>query len=136
MRTKTWRRSSGFSMAELVIIVSLIGVLTAVGTPVISNSEKMAMGAETDANLGKIRLHLELYLADQGRYPEQLQPNYVIGAKWNNLNGDNLTGKYFDYSAYTYYGGPEGKSFKISCDRAPYSVRDRTLDQNGVLREE
>jgi Tfp pilus assembly protein PilE len=128
--------TNGFTFVEVMIIISLIGVLTAVGTPVINSNVKKAMRAEADAALASIKIQLDVYCTDNRISTDQFQADYIVGAPWNDLESGELTGKYFTDSSYTYSGHAEGKRFKIYCSTAPLMKQDRTLDQDGILRNE
>ena len=129
-------RIKGFSLVELMIVIVIIGVLAAIAVPIYSNSVTKAKRAEADATLGSIRTQLDIYKAEFGRYPKERTAEYVIGASWNDINPGEITGKYFSDSSYTYYGSPNGKVMKITCNKGVILEYDRTLDQEGALLDE
>jgi len=126
----------GFSLVELMIVIIIIGILAAVAVPVYSNNVQKAKRAEADAALGSIRNQIDIYEAEYGRNPRQNPASYVIGAIWNSIRPGELTGKYFSDSSYIYYGSPNNKVYKITCEKGDILEFDRTLDQDAVLRDE
>jgi len=133
---KTLFQNAGFSLVELMVVIVIIGVLTAAAVPVYSNNVQMAKQSEADAALGSIRTQLKIYYAEHGRYPKERIGEYILGASWNDISPGELTGKYFPDSSYTYYGSPNGKVMKITCNKGDILEYDRTLDQDGILLDE
>ena len=129
-------RLKGFSLVELMIVIVIIGVLAAIAVPIYSNNVQKAKRSEADAALGSIRTQLDIYIAEYGRYPRENPKDYVIGAAWNSIRPGELTGKYFSDSSYTYYGSPNNKVYKITCEKGDILEYDRTLDQDAVLQDE
>jgi len=129
-------RIKGFSLVELMIVIVIIGVLAAIAVPIYSNTVTKAKRVEADAALGSIRTQLDIYKGEFGRYPKERVAEYVMGSSWNDIKQGELTGKYFSDSSYTYYGSPNGKVMKITCNRGDILEYDRTLDQDGVLLDE
>lgn len=137
LRSRRSKPDAAFSLVEVMIVIVIIGVLAAVSVPVYSNNIKKAKRAEADNSLGSIRSQLGVYYGEHGRYPKQHPAvDYVIGASWNDIKTGELDGKYFTDSAYTYYGSPNGKEFKIFCDKGSILDYDRALDQDGVFLDE
>jgi general secretion pathway protein G len=67
------RSDAGFTLIELIIVVTLIGILAAIAMPAMSNAPKRAKEAVLRENLYQIRSCIDQYLADKGNYPETLQ---------------------------------------------------------------
>lgn len=129
-------RLRGFSLVELMIVIVIIAVLAAIAVPIYSNNVMRAKRAEADAFLGSIRTQLDIYKGEYARYPKERTDEFVIGADWNDISPGELTGKYFSDSSFTYYGSPNGRVFKLTCAKGSVLDYNRTLDQNGILRDE
>ena len=119
-----------------MIVIVIIGLISAIAIPVYSNNVKKAKRAEADAALGSIQRQLKIYYGHYGKFPKQQVEDYVIGAFWNSIKEGELQGKYFTDSSYTYYGSPNGRIYKIRCARGSVLEFDRTLDHDNVLRDE
>ena len=66
------RRNKGFTLVELLTVIAIIAILTAVLFPVFARAKNAAKEAAEKANLGQIHEALKLYRADQGGYPPLL----------------------------------------------------------------
>lgn len=64
-------KKSGFTLVELLITISIIGVLSAIGLVVFSNVLKQGRDAKRQSDLRAIQSALEQYYADQGYYPKK-----------------------------------------------------------------
>lgn len=60
---------TGFSLVELVVVVLIIGILTAVAAPRMFDTSNKAKDAATKSSLMIIRDSIELYRAENGVYP-------------------------------------------------------------------
>jgi len=64
------RRSRGFSLVELSVVIAIIGILAAILFPVFAQTREAARRASCQANLHQIGLALHLYAQDHdGRFP-------------------------------------------------------------------
>ena len=74
------RGERGFTLLELIIVVTVIGILAAIAIPNLLLVPKRAKEAVLKTNLHMIREALEKHYADQGRYPaslDELVPKYL-----------------------------------------------------------
>jgi general secretion pathway protein G len=73
-------RQSGFTLLELLIVMTIIGILATIAIPSLIQYPIRAKEAVLKNNLKEIRDNLEKYYADKGRYPsklEDLTPRYL-----------------------------------------------------------
>ena len=67
------KRSRGFTLIELMTVVAIIGVLSAVAITRYNETLRRANEGATRGNLGTVRSALRIYNADvEGYYPESL----------------------------------------------------------------
>lgn len=73
--TEDGRRKSqrGFTLLELMIVVAILGILTAVAIPRFQNAPKRAREAVLKTNLHTMREAFDQYFADKAAYPESLE---------------------------------------------------------------
>lgn len=62
-------RKNGFSLMELLITVSIIAVLVAIGIASYATINKQSRDAKRKSDIEQIRSALEMYRADNGYYP-------------------------------------------------------------------
>jgi len=64
------KKSHGFTLIELMIVVAIIGILAAIAIPQFANLVAKSQEGRTKANLGTIRSALSIYYGDsEGWYP-------------------------------------------------------------------
>ncbi|HXC63812.1 MAG TPA: prepilin-type N-terminal cleavage/methylation domain-containing protein, partial [bacterium] len=75
-------KEKGFTLVELMIVVSIIGILAAVAIPKFGNMLEKSREGATKGNLGAIRSAVSNYYADQqGWYPVTMDTvSYWISA--------------------------------------------------------
>lgn len=66
---ETTRRSRGFSMVELIIVIAVISVLAAMAAVGVSRHRMDAENARVQANLGSMYKAMVAYRGIYGRYP-------------------------------------------------------------------
>jgi general secretion pathway protein G len=70
--------SNGFTLLELMIVVSIIGILATIAAPTYQTSVVKAREAVLRQDLFTLRDVLDQHRADQGKYPSSLQE--LVGA--------------------------------------------------------
>jgi len=122
----------GFSLLELILVISISAMSAAVAVPICSSNVKKAKLSEADANLGSIRTQLRIYYGQNSEYPREAPAGSVVGASWNDIDSGALTGRYFNDSSYSYVSAT-GTDFTLVCKAESMLKSDRTLNQSGIL---
>jgi len=69
---KRFLRNRGFTFIELLVVVTIIGVLSAISMVIFTNAGKSSRDSKRQADLESIRQALVLYRSDNGCYPTSL----------------------------------------------------------------
>jgi len=85
----------GFTLVELMIVVVVIGILSAVATPAYTGYVKRGKAAEATATLADLRIKMEQYFQDHQQYTDL---SVTVLAPCSPSAG---TTKYFTYSCTT-----------------------------------
>jgi len=88
------RAEGGFTLLELIIVVTLIGILATIAIPNLMLWPRRAKEAVLKSNLREIRESLEQHYADQGRYPatlDELVPKYLRDIPYDPFMKSNTT---------------------------------------------
>jgi general secretion pathway protein G len=73
MKTSRLPRTAGFTLIELIIVLSIIGLLVGLGLPSYKSASIKAREAVLKENLFILRKQIDLYALDKGKYPASLQ---------------------------------------------------------------
>jgi prepilin-type N-terminal cleavage/methylation domain-containing protein len=60
------KNKKGFTLIELMIVIAIIGILTAIAIPKFGDMVRKAKEAKTKGNLGALRGAINIYYADNG----------------------------------------------------------------------
>jgi general secretion pathway protein G len=74
------RLQRGFTLIELIVVVTIVGILASVAVINIKNAQRKAREAALRDSLSKMRGAIDNFYADKQRYPanlEELVPNYL-----------------------------------------------------------
>ena len=63
---------SGFTLLELLVVMTIIGILAAIAVPSLRDSPKRAREATLRADLFTFRMLIDQYKGDKGEYPPSL----------------------------------------------------------------
>ncbi|MEO8501624.1 MAG: prepilin-type N-terminal cleavage/methylation domain-containing protein [Vicinamibacteria bacterium] len=116
-------RARGFTLLELIVVITIMGVLVSIALPNYRNSVLQAREAVLRENLYRLRDLIDQYQSDKGKYPETLEtlvtdgyvrkipPDPVSGEPWvevppenDGAGGEVLTGVFDVHSASTQVG--------------------------------
>lgn len=67
------KKEKGFTLIELIIVITLIGILVGLGLPQFKNATKRTREAALKENLFTLRKLINQYYVDKGNYPQSLQ---------------------------------------------------------------
>ena len=130
------RRSSGFTLVELMVVVVVIGLLAAVAIPQYERSRRNAKIGRTAAELRSLSTAFVAYQAAHGALPDDSHAalpagmdEFISPSVW--ADGTPLGGSYnwegpnaYPYAALSIFGSPEPAE--------TFEILDRMLD-NGDL---
>lgn len=68
------RKRFGFTLIEVLVAVTIVAVLTAIGMVSYASANRSSRDAKRKSDLEQIRAALEMYRADCGFYPEAITP--------------------------------------------------------------
>ena len=66
-------RSRGFTLLELIVVITIMGILVSIALPNYRNSIVSAREAVLRENLYRLRDLIDQYQSDKGKYPETLE---------------------------------------------------------------
>jgi general secretion pathway protein G len=73
MMTSALQKKNGFTLIELIIVLSIIGLLVGLGLPTFKSARIKAEEAVLKENLFILRKLIDQYALDKGKYPASLQ---------------------------------------------------------------
>ncbi len=63
------RRSGGFTLIELMVVIVIMGILVSIGTFAFQSSQKKSRDSRRKSDLDQVTKALEMYNTDVGNYP-------------------------------------------------------------------
>lgn len=112
------RRRSGFTFVEILAVVIIIGVLSAIIVPMFFGKTGQARRAVAASNITDIEAAVQMFYHEHGRLPETLEdlvtrPADIEEGKWNpTLKKKNLTDPWGREYVYQ-QPGEEGRPFDL-----------------------
>ena len=108
---------SGFTLVELMIVVIIVGILSAVAVPAYMGGVEKAKLSEAKASLGTIKTSMDLYYVEALSYANAA---FVTGARVTETGLDlletELDGHYFSPECYRFASDATDSTFVISCN--------------------
>ena len=121
--SKISKRTSGFTLIELMIVVAIIGILAAIAIPKFANLIRKSNEGASKGNLGSIRGALSIYYGDlEGQYPTDMQSLTIAGKYLTAIPQAKAPNYHSDGSAVT--------AQTQSNDGAGWSYNNTTNDAN------
>lgn len=106
---------AGFTLVELLVSLSIIAVLTAIGIASFSTASKQSRDTKRKSDLQQIRAALEMYRSDNGNYPSAGSGSWVevtaglttplVSTYISDVPADPLSGQSYYYMATNPSGG-------------------------------
>lgn len=87
------RKQSGFTIVELLIVIVVIGILAAIVITTFTGVQKKGRDADRKSDINAIYSQLEVYFAQEGKYPTlaQLQDDDFRNDNMKGLSNDAIT---------------------------------------------
>jgi general secretion pathway protein G len=105
LKLKTKNLNKGFTFIEILVVLTIIAVLTAVGVTNYRVANQKARDGKRKADLEQIRAALELYRTDQATYPATLDFGGSLSAGGSTymevIPDDSTSGYNYSYSSDT-----------------------------------
>jgi len=91
-KSQKWKETWAFTLVELLVVISIIGLLASLSIPAIQAARTKAGGAASMANLKQIHALIQTYLGDNNNtYPPFVSTN---ASSWRRLIWENAFGDF------------------------------------------
>lgn len=142
--TGSARSDGGFTLVELMIVVTIVAVLATVAIPMFQTVPQRSKSTEATTALGLIRSSMRIYYVEHGTYANAVcfgDGDQVTNGGLLGVTDSDLAGRYFSSECYVFSGAPTANTFTVECDgsrsSAPFASEVDgivvTIDQNGEL---
>lgn len=120
------KRKNGFTLVELLVVISILGILSTVALVVYSGVTARARDNQRIKNLQAIKQALELYRSDVHNYPTSL--TFGVGSNLTNGSSTYLSPIPQDVGSpnriYNYFAPTDGLSFILCAKKESSSAFD------------
>lgn len=136
----TLRRRAGFTLAEMMVVIVIIGLLATLVVPNVIQKLAMAMGGKVKADIVAIEANLkEFAINNSGRYPDSLELLVTPDANGHTyLEGKKVPrdpwGNEYQYEAPS-PGQPDPRVFTLGKDGQPGGEGDDADIDNFKIRD-
>jgi len=79
LRSASSKREAGFTLLELLVVMTIIGILAAIAVPALRDSPQRAREATLREDLFTLRSVIDQYHGDKGNFPPDLQTLVTAG---------------------------------------------------------
>jgi len=131
------KTKSAFTLVELMIVVAVIGLLTAIALPLFAKSREGARNARYVGDLRVARQAFILYSMEQSRYPADTTPGIMPAGMQSyfgefNWTGDTVIGGKWDWD-YRVFGVTAGVSvYQPPALMAQMTAIDKIIDDGNL----
>lgn len=125
MKRTAFKKLSGFTLVEIMVTVSIIGLLTSLSVPAVMSAKDKALAASLANNFRTYAAAFEIYCLENGTWPEDGSPGTIPAGM-----EDRLT----KFSEPTHQGGLWDWEYKAVGVTAGVSLRQGTFDQQVLAR--
>ena len=113
------RNQRGFTLTEIMIVVTIIGVLACVAIPMFQMVPQRSKSTEAVTALGMIRSAMRIYYVEHGTFANPSL--FTDGAQVTNggllgVSNNDLAGRYFSSECYMFDGDAGANAFTVKCD--------------------
>jgi general secretion pathway protein G len=122
------RKKSGFSLAELMVVIVILGLLATLVVPKVFDSLKRAFGGKVKADIMAISGALDNYAINNAKYPDSLEDLVMPDENgYTFLNQKSIPkdpwGMEYQYEP-PLQGQPSARVFTLGADSAPGGIGD------------